>query len=164
MPQPGKQQFLNAVYVAPQISIRGFGGVDPSHEILAQTPKPIQVPSEDSFVALNDLFRLKKEDGSPVKTVVTTGIPGVGMSVSVAKFCLDWSEEKANRVRTDTSFLLVISNLGSGAINQWFPMCGQKCFTVKMVCSVFCCNLNFDMNCCGQSHHCTRSSTVFIVL
>ncbi|PWA20476.1 hypothetical protein CCH79_00003725 [Gambusia affinis] len=106
VPQPGKQQFLNAVYVAPQISIRGFGGVDPSHEILAQTPKPIQVPSEDSFVALNDLFRLKKEDGSPVKTVVTTGIPGVGMSVSVAKFCLDWSEEKANR---DIQYVLKLS-------------------------------------------------------
>ncbi|XP_054885013.1 protein NLRC3 [Poeciliopsis prolifica] len=106
VPQPGKQQFLNAVYVEPQISIRGFGGVDPSHEILAQTPKPLQVPSEDSFVALNDLFRLQKEDGSPVKTVVTTGIPGVGMSVSVAKFCLDWCEEKANR---DIQYILKLS-------------------------------------------------------
>ncbi|XP_014859152.1 PREDICTED: protein NLRC3-like [Poecilia mexicana] len=106
VPQAGKQQFLNAVYVEPQISIRGFGGVDPSHEILTQTPKPIQVPSEDSLVALNNLFRLQKEDGSPVKTVVTTGIPGVGMSVSVAKFCLDWSEEKANR---DIQYILKLS-------------------------------------------------------
>ncbi|KAM4742411.1 NLR family CARD domain-containing protein 3-like [Anableps anableps] len=106
VPQAGKQQFLNTVYVEPQISTCGFGGVDPSHEILAQPPTPIRVPSEDTFVALNNLFRLEKEDGSPVKTVVTTGVPGVGMSVSVAKFSLDWAEERANK---DVQYVMKVS-------------------------------------------------------
>lgn len=97
--QPGKQNLLNNVYVEPQLSHCGYGGVDPSHEILAQFPTSLQVPREDTFVSVNSLFRLQKDDGSPVKTVVTTGIPGVGMSVSVAKFSLDWAELHANRVR-----------------------------------------------------------------
>lgn len=104
--RPGKQRSLNEVYVVPQISIRGFGGVHPDHEILPHCPTPLQVPSEDSFVALNDLFRLKKEDGSLVKTVVTTGVPGSGMSVCMAKFCLDWAEEVANK---DIQYVIKLS-------------------------------------------------------
>lgn len=99
--QAGKQRLLNNVYVEQQLSTRGFGGVDPSHEFLANPPTPLQVPSEDTFVSVNNLFRLQKEDGSLVRTVVTTGIPGVGMSVSVAKFSLDWAEQRANRVRSE---------------------------------------------------------------
>ncbi|XP_013863463.1 uncharacterized protein nlrc3l isoform X2 [Austrofundulus limnaeus] len=95
--QAGKQSLLNNVYVEQQLSTCGFGGVDPSHEFPTQPPTPVQVPSEDTFVSVSNLFRLQKEDGSPVRTVVTTGIPGVGMSVSVAKFCLDWAEQRANR-------------------------------------------------------------------
>ncbi|XP_038123854.1 NLR family CARD domain-containing protein 3 [Cyprinodon tularosa] len=104
--QAGKSNILNDVYVEPQISTCGFGGVDPTHEFLAQPPTPVQVPTEDTFVALNDLFRLKKADGSPVRTVVTTGIPGVGMSVSVAKFSLDWADDCANR---DLQYVLKLS-------------------------------------------------------
>lgn len=93
----GKQNLLDTVYVEPQISTSGFGGVDPSHEL---RPLPaLQFPSEDTFVSLNNLFRLQRDDGKPVRTVVTTGIPGIGLSVSVSKFVLDWAEMRANKVR-----------------------------------------------------------------
>uniref|UniRef100_A0A1A8QSB7 Pyrin domain-containing protein n=1 Tax=Nothobranchius rachovii TaxID=451742 RepID=A0A1A8QSB7_9TELE len=104
--QAGKQSFLNNVYVEPQLSTHGCGGVDPSHEFLPQPPTPLQVPAEDTFVGVNNLFRLQKDDGSPVRTVVTTGIAGVGMSVSVAKFSLDWAEERANR---DLQYVIKLS-------------------------------------------------------
>ncbi|XP_013863462.1 protein NLRC3 isoform X1 [Austrofundulus limnaeus] len=104
--QAGKQSLLNNVYVEQQLSTCGFGGVDPSHEFPTQPPTPVQVPSEDTFVSVSNLFRLQKEDGSPVRTVVTTGIPGVGMSVSVAKFCLDWAEQRANR---DLQYVIKLS-------------------------------------------------------
>lgn len=95
----GKQNLLDTVYVEPQISTRVYGGVDPSHEFRRNYQAALQVPSSDSFVSVNNLFRLQKDDGSPVRTVVTTGIPGIGMSVSVGKFSLDWAELRANRVR-----------------------------------------------------------------
>lgn len=98
VPCPGKQNYLNAIYVAPQILIQGYGGVDPSPELCL--PSPFQVALSDTFVDLKDLFRLKKRDGRPVRTVLTTGIPGIGMTVSVGKFCLDWAQLCANKVRT----------------------------------------------------------------
>lgn len=94
----GKQNLLEHVYVEPQISTCCYGGVDPSHEFLPHPPTPLQVPSPDTFVCLNNLFRRQKADGQPVRTVLTTGIPGIGMTVSVGKFCLDWAELVANRV------------------------------------------------------------------
>lgn len=100
VPRPGKQNFLNTIYVAPQISTQGYGGVDQSHEHQGHLPLPLQVAIADTFVDLNDLFRLKKRDGHPVRTVLTTGIPGTGLTVSVGKFCLDWAQLCANKVRT----------------------------------------------------------------
>lgn len=94
----GKQNLLDTIYVEPQISTCGYGGVDPSHEFLRHPPSPLQVPSADTFVGVNNLFRLQTDDGKPVRTVLTTGLPGIGMSVSVGKFCLDWAELRANKV------------------------------------------------------------------
>lgn len=94
----GRQNLLENIYVEPQISTCGYGGVDPSHELRPQPPSPLQVPTADTFVGVNNLFRLQKDGGEPVRTVVTTGIPGIGMSVSVGKFSMDWAELRANKV------------------------------------------------------------------
>lgn len=104
--RPGKQNLLDTIYVEPQISTVVCGGVDPSHEFRRCPVSPLRAPSADTFVSLNNLFRLPKDDGSPVRTVVTTGIPGIGFSVSVGKFSLDWAELRANKVRfhKDTHF------------------------------------------------------------
>ncbi|GAA6233050.1 protein NLRC3-like isoform X1 [Lates japonicus] len=102
----GKQHLLDTIYVEPQISTCGYGGVDPSHEFRAQPPSPLQVPGADTFVGVNDLFRLQTADGRPVRTVVTTGIAGIGMSVSVGKFSLDWAEMRANK---DLQFVIKLS-------------------------------------------------------
>lgn len=101
----GKQHLLDTIYVEPQISTCGYGGVDPSHEFRDQPPSPLQVPGAETFVGVNDLFRLQTADGRPVRTVVTTGIAGIGMSVSVGKFSLDWAEMRANKVRFEVKKL-----------------------------------------------------------
>lgn len=89
--RPGKHNLLNTVYVPPEISTCVCGGVDP--------PSRSHAPSADTFVGLHNLFRLQR-GGRPVRTVVTTGIPGIGLSVSVGKYSLDWAQMLANRVRT----------------------------------------------------------------
>ncbi|XP_030261330.1 NACHT, LRR and PYD domains-containing protein 3-like [Sparus aurata] len=102
----GRQNMLDTIYVQPHISTCGYGGIDPSHLFPRQPPSPVQVPSPDTYVDLNNLFRLQKADGQLVRTVVTTGIPGIGMSVSVGKFALDWSELRANK---DLQFIIKLS-------------------------------------------------------
>lgn len=100
--QAGKQNFLDKVFVEPEISTCGYGGIYPTNN-LRTPPSPVQVPNPDTFVELNNLMRLKKADNSPVRTVLTTGLAGIGMSVCVGKFCLDWAEQRANKVRFDKS-------------------------------------------------------------
>ncbi|CAN9511310.1 unnamed protein product [Ophioblennius macclurei] len=102
----GCQCYLTNIYVEPEISTNGCGGVNPFHELREPPPPSLQLPGADTFVGVNDLFRLQKDDGTAVRTVVTTGLPGSGMSVSVAKFSLDWGKEEANR---DVQFVIKLS-------------------------------------------------------
>ncbi|KAM4627274.1 protein NLRC3 [Polymixia lowei] len=102
----GRQHPLDTVYVEPQISTCGYGGVDPYHELRPHPPSPPPVLATNSFVGVNNLFRLRKDDGQLVRTVVTTGIPGIGNSVTVARFSVDWAEERANK---DLQFVIPLS-------------------------------------------------------
>ncbi|XP_028320693.1 NLR family CARD domain-containing protein 3-like [Gouania willdenowi] len=86
----GCQSYLETIYVEPEISTSKEGGV----------------PSANTCVTVNNLFRLEKDDGTAVRTVLTTGLPGIGMTVSVAKFCLDWAQERVNR---DIQFVIKLS-------------------------------------------------------
>ncbi|XP_060929744.1 nuclear mitotic apparatus protein 1 [Limanda limanda] len=102
----GRWNPLDTIYVEPQISTRCHGGVDPSHEFRPHPASPRQLPSPDTFVHANELFRLQIDDNKPVRTVLTSGIPGIGMSVSVGKFALDWAEQRANK---DLQFVIKLS-------------------------------------------------------
>lgn len=84
VPRPGRQNLLDKVYVPPLISAR----------VVAP---PTGAPQQEVH-SVNHLFKLRGADGRPVRTVLTSGIPGVGLSVAVAKFCLDWAEQRANQV------------------------------------------------------------------
>lgn len=105
----GRQPLLETVYVEPLIATCSYGGIDPSHEFRPRHVTPYQIPSNVTYVGVVDLFRQQKEDGMPVRTVLTTGIPGIGLSVCVAKFCLDWSEHKSN---LDLQFVIKLSFQG----------------------------------------------------
>ncbi|KAK7883296.1 hypothetical protein WMY93_029470 [Mugilogobius chulae] len=94
IPQPGRRNLLNDVYVEPEIIHYAEGGVSSSYEPLQSQ---IHIQNGDSLVSVNNLLRIKKSDGQPVRTVVTSGIAGIGMSVSVGKYCYDWAEQCANK-------------------------------------------------------------------
>lgn len=106
VPRAGQQVSLNLIYMEPQISTCGYGGINPFHEIRGKPPPPQpQVPSPETFIGGNDIFRCPSRSPVAMRTVLTTGLPGIGLSVAVQKFIMDWCKDLANR---DIQFIFKI--------------------------------------------------------
>ncbi|XP_076854886.1 NACHT, LRR and PYD domains-containing protein 3-like [Brachyhypopomus gauderio] len=79
------------------------GGVNTNHEVIQVEnfyPKTEEIP-----ITLNDLFKVQSTDNMRGTKVLTVGIAGVGKTVSVHKFILDWAEENYNQ---DLDFILYL--------------------------------------------------------
>ncbi|XP_056320074.1 protein NLRC3 isoform X1 [Danio aesculapii] len=99
---------LNQIYTQLFIIEGVSETVNEEHEIL-QMEKGFKTLQETP-INCNDIFQplpgSKNFTQDKVKTVLTNGIAGIGKTVSVQKFILDWTEGKANR---DVDFLFVLS-------------------------------------------------------
>uniref|UniRef100_A0A8B9LTS8 B30.2/SPRY domain-containing protein n=1 Tax=Astyanax mexicanus TaxID=7994 RepID=A0A8B9LTS8_ASTMX len=97
---PENRTLLNRIYTQLYIIEGESEGVNKEHEILKM--------EKQSTAMLSGLGEIKiKEDKGPkkIRTVLTKGIAGIGKTVSVQKFILDWAEGKANQ---DVDFMFVL--------------------------------------------------------
>ncbi|XP_060755162.1 NACHT, LRR and PYD domains-containing protein 12-like isoform X2 [Neoarius graeffei] len=74
------------------------GACNNEHEVLITENSQ---SSYETSINCNDIF----DQGGEIKTVLTKGVGGIGKTVSVKKFILDWAENKANQ---DVKFLFVL--------------------------------------------------------
>uniref|UniRef100_A0A3B5AP40 Protein NLRC3-like n=1 Tax=Stegastes partitus TaxID=144197 RepID=A0A3B5AP40_9TELE len=88
---------LNKIYTDLYITEGGSGEVNKEHEVRQiETASRIHVAQEKS-IHCNHLFVPPPGQERHRRTVVTRGVAGIGKTVSVNKFTLDWAEERANK-------------------------------------------------------------------
>ncbi|XP_048019176.1 LOW QUALITY PROTEIN: NACHT, LRR and PYD domains-containing protein 12-like [Megalobrama amblycephala] len=87
---------LKDVYTELFITEGDMKDVNQEHEILKIDDAFKNKKTQDKPIKCNDIFTLLRENNEE-KIVLTKGVAGIGKTVSVHKFILDWAEGKANQ-------------------------------------------------------------------
>uniref|UniRef100_A0A8C1XWW3 NACHT domain-containing protein n=1 Tax=Cyprinus carpio TaxID=7962 RepID=A0A8C1XWW3_CYPCA len=97
----GDSTLLNNIYTDLYITHGGSEQVNTEHEVRQIEVASRRHESQEIQVECKNLFEATEQD-KKIKTVLTKGVAGIGKSVSVQKFVLDWAEGKENQ---DISFI-----------------------------------------------------------
>ncbi|KAG1955342.1 NACHT, LRR and PYD domains-containing protein [Pimephales promelas] len=101
MAKQGDSTLLNNIYTDLYITQGGSEQVNTEHEVRQIEVASRRHEAQEIQVECTHLFDTP-EEGEEIRTVLTKGIAGIGKSVSVQKFVLDWAEGKENQ---DISFI-----------------------------------------------------------
>ncbi|XP_064799575.1 NACHT, LRR and PYD domains-containing protein 3-like isoform X3 [Oncorhynchus masou masou] len=92
--------YLNKIYTELYVIDGAMGGVSGDHEVRCLDSR---TPATEETVKLSEIFKPQPDQKKRIRTVLSLGIAGVGKTVSVQKFILDWTEGKENQ---DIDFII----------------------------------------------------------
>ncbi|KAK6291490.1 hypothetical protein J4Q44_G00382560 [Coregonus suidteri] len=90
----GNPTLLSKIYTELYITEGGKGEVKTEYEIETTTRKQAR---PETLIKCNNIFKPLTGQNKLIRTVLTKGVAGIGKTVSVQKFILDWAEGKANQ-------------------------------------------------------------------
>ncbi|XP_028444503.1 NLR family CARD domain-containing protein 3 [Perca flavescens] len=93
----GNPTLLNQMFTEIYIMEGGTAGVNDEHEVRQIETASRKPDRPETTIKQEDLFKTPPGRDKPIRTVMTTGVAGIGKTVLTQKFTLDWAEDKANQ-------------------------------------------------------------------
>ncbi|KAL6470854.1 hypothetical protein MHYP_G00219730 [Metynnis hypsauchen] len=94
----GESTSLNSIYTDLYITEGGAGQVNKEHEVRLieknNVTRNTNQMEQEVQITCKDMFKPLPEEDKPIRTVLTQGVAGIGKSICVQKFVLDWAEGK----------------------------------------------------------------------
>uniref|UniRef100_A0A3Q4MS79 B30.2/SPRY domain-containing protein n=1 Tax=Neolamprologus brichardi TaxID=32507 RepID=A0A3Q4MS79_NEOBR len=93
----GNQTLLNQIYTELYITEGGTVEVNNEHEVRQLATASRKPDRTETTIRREDIFKKSPGRDEPIRTVLTKGVAGIGKTVLIQKFTLDWAEEQANQ-------------------------------------------------------------------
>lgn len=98
----GQSAPLNQIFTELYITEGGAPQVNDDHEFQQIERAFRRADRAETPIRCEDIFKPSAHPERPIRTVLTTGVAGIGKTVLTHKFSLDWAEDRANQ---DVHFL-----------------------------------------------------------
>uniref|UniRef100_A0A3Q3KGT3 FISNA domain-containing protein n=1 Tax=Monopterus albus TaxID=43700 RepID=A0A3Q3KGT3_MONAL len=102
----GSETLLNRIYTELYITEGHSEEVNTQHEVRQLETTSKKKTLQDTPIKCHQIFKAFPERQRCIRTVLTSGVAGVGKTFSVQKFTLDWAEGLENQ---DVSLLVLLS-------------------------------------------------------
>ncbi|KAJ3584773.1 hypothetical protein NHX12_015268 [Muraenolepis orangiensis] len=92
----GQPTRLNDFYIELLITEGDSGEINKEHEVRLIEKASRKKAKEETPITCEDIVKPLPGQDQPSRTIMTTGVAGIGKTVLTNKFTLDWAEGKAN--------------------------------------------------------------------
>lgn len=93
----GNPTLLNQIYTELFVTEGGGGVISHEHEVRRIETAFRKLTRPETTIMCEEILQPMPAKGLPIRTVMTTGVAGIGKTVLTQKFTLDWAEDKANQ-------------------------------------------------------------------